>query len=222
MSDGLHTFHCRLTDGLAVKHVNPICDNQYLHKLTLIGEIQMKVAHLLPSNIVVLELKDSILKNEDPMIALGALAHLRFIRLSNSYLGTALCCMPGSFPQLEEFFVHNFKKLITWRIENGAMKCLKKLEISWCKNLQHLPQGLVCLSNLQKFEFFGMSEEFSKEAREYKGSRPEFKHLHKFEAIIDKCDNPIEIFPIDGLYRQLTYGVFLNDKHQASSIFYHL
>lgn len=214
MSDGLHTFHCKLRNGLALRHVKPLSDQQRLHKLTLIGQLQTKLSLLVPANIIVLELKDSVLENEDPMIALGALAHLKLLRLSNSYLGTTFACKPGSFPQLEELYLHNFQNLKTWRIEKGAMLCLKRLEIMGCKKLQHFPQGLALLTNLKQLEFFVMPKEFEEKAREHGWSQKSLRLPHKCEAIIKKSDSAIDVSSIHRIYEQLIAGIFLNNKQQ--------
>uniref|UniRef100_A0A803MQM2 RNA polymerase II C-terminal domain phosphatase-like n=1 Tax=Chenopodium quinoa TaxID=63459 RepID=A0A803MQM2_CHEQI len=156
-SDRLHTFHCEWSVGVALKHVNNVISrNQHLRKLVLVVKIQVqKLSLILPSNLLALELKDSVLKNEDLMVVSGSLAHLKLLRLSNSYTGTTFTCNLGSFPQLEEIYLDDLQKLVMWKIKEGAMSSLKKLEILNCQKLQ-FPHGLVYFTTLQQLELFGL------------------------------------------------------------------
>ncbi|XP_074291997.1 putative disease resistance protein At1g50180 [Silene latifolia] len=96
MADVLHTLHCDLRDNLALCNVEPLHTRQHLLKLTLIGEIQMRLTLVLPINLVRLELRDSMIEDASLMEALGALAHLRRLSLSNAYMGDKLSCMAGT------------------------------------------------------------------------------------------------------------------------------
>ncbi|KNA21353.1 hypothetical protein SOVF_044190 [Spinacia oleracea] len=151
---GLHTFHCELRDAIAFQDVEHFSQRINLHKLVLIGKVQMQLSLLLPTNVVMLELKDSMLKDEDPMVSLGALAHLKLLKLINFYLGTTFVCKPGSFPRLEELCLENLQNLELWRIKKGAMLSLKKLQITFCRNLLEFPHGLKFVNTLQELEFF--------------------------------------------------------------------
>ncbi|CAO2828671.1 unnamed protein product [Amaranthus hypochondriacus] len=164
LSDRLQTFHCELKDGLAFQDIKYISNNQRLHKLVLIGLVQMELSHMLPVNVLTLELKDSLLKDEDPFVTLGALVHLKLLRLSNFFIGATLACKPGSFPQLEELSLENLQNLKKLTIMNGAFPCLKKLDIASCPCLQELPHGLEFISTLQQFEYFEMPAKFFKSA----------------------------------------------------------
>ncbi|CAO2839033.1 unnamed protein product [Amaranthus hypochondriacus] len=163
-SDTLQTFHCELRDGLAFQGIESISNKQHLHKLILIGPVRMKLFLMLPVNVLRLELKGSQLNDEDPFLALGALVHLKLLRLSNFYIGASSVCKPGSFPQLKELSLENLKNLIQLTIMEGALKCLTKLEIANCPCLQELPQGLEFVSTLQQFEYFEMPTKFFKNA----------------------------------------------------------
>lgn len=212
MSDGLHTLHCELRDGIALNDVEPLSYHQLLDKLVLIGEIRMKLSLILPANLVKLELKDSLLKDVDSMVTLGRLAHLKLLRMSNSYAGTIFPCQVGSFPELEELYLENLHNLDEWRIEHGALLCLKKLEIIGCRSLWMFPQGLTSVTTLQQLQFHGMPEEFSKKATEYGWSQKRLRLPHNYETIIGQCDSPVDILSVHNLYEQLTSGVFLNNK----------
>lgn len=214
MSDGLRTFHCEWKEGVALQLMEPISRHRPLHKLILIGKIQMKLSLILPSNLAVLKLKDSMLNDEDPMAAIGTLAHLKLLRLSNAYAGTTFACDPGSFPQLEELYLENFLNLKMWRIEKGAMPCLKRIEIIGCRKLGNFPHGLAFITTLQQLEFFGVPKEFAQKARESGWSEKRLRLPHNCEAIIELSDSPVDTSSIGKLYEQLNSGIFLKNKTQ--------
>lgn len=161
VSGGLRTFHCELRDGLAFQEVKSLSHDKCLHKLILTGLVRMNLSLLLPINLLSLQLKDSMLKDyADPFLALGTLEHLKLLRLSNFFNGTTLACKPGSFLQLEELSIENMKNLVNLMIGNGAMPCLKKLELVSCPCLQELPQGMEFVTTLQQLEYFEMPLKF--------------------------------------------------------------
>ena len=217
MSDRLHTFRCQWRDGLALQCVNSaLFENQHLHKLVLVGKLQVKnLSIILPSNLVILELRDSLLHDEDPMVAIGALSHLKLLRLSNSYLGTAFNCEADSFPMLEELYLENLSNLSIWQIQKGAMPCLKKLVIIKCGNLRKFPEGIPFVATLQQLEAFGVPNEFGEKAIECGWSKQSLRLPHNIEAIIERCDSPVDISSIRKLYEQVTKGIFLNNKKQV-------
>ena len=216
--DRLRTFHCEWSDGVALRIKRVFSHHQHLHKLVLHGKIQVeKLSLILPSNLLVLELKDSVLKDEDPMVVVGALAHLKFLRLSNAYMGEAFTCNLCSFPQLEELCLENLENLRMWRIEKGAMSSLKKLEIVSCRKLHEFPQGLAFITTIQQLELFGVPEEFDEQAKLFGWSQRRLRLPHNFEAIVKHCDTPLDMSSIHKLNQKLTTGVFLNNKKKASS-----
>ncbi|XP_074291996.1 putative disease resistance protein At1g50180 [Silene latifolia] len=212
LDDVLHTFRIELRDGLALRSVKPLHLQKRLLKLTVIGEVQMNLMLILPVNLVRLELKDSMIKDTDPMDALGALAHLKQLCLSNAYVGTTLSCKSGSFPQLEELNVENFPILNTWMIEKGAMPCLKKLDISRCWCLSSVPQGLDLVTTLEQLEFFDMPHAFLGQAIKYGWAPQKLMLPQNFASIIKHSDSPVDSSSIRKLYEQLSHGIFLNNK----------
>ena len=215
MLNRLHTFHCEWSAGVALQSVNPISNNHCLHKLVLVGLIKVKLFIVLPSNLVKLELKDSMLDNEDPMVTIGALAHLKFLKLLNSYLGIVFICKMSSFPMLQELYLENLPSLNTWIIENGAMPCLNKLVIVKCGMLQNFPQELPFVATLQQLEYFEVSQEFHQKAKEYGWSERGLNLPHNVATIIEECDSLIDISSIRELVEQLSAGVSLNNRRQA-------
>ncbi|KAL9237519.1 hypothetical protein vseg_012055 [Gypsophila vaccaria] len=212
MDDVLHTFHCEMRDGLVLFNVEPLHARQHLLKLTLIGEIQIKLSLILPVNLVKLRLKDSMIKDSDLMKALGALAHLKLLSLSNAYVGTTLFCRSGSFPQLEELSVESLPCLDTWKIHKGAMPCLKKLEIVRCWHLRNFPGGLSSVTTLEQLEFFDMPNSFRKQATACGWAPLKLRLPHNFASIIKHSDSPVDSSSIFKLHEQLTEGIYLDNK----------
>ncbi|XP_074291995.1 putative disease resistance protein At1g50180 [Silene latifolia] len=212
MADVLHTFHCDLRHGLALCDVEPLHSRQHLLKVTLIGEIQMRLALVLPINLVRLELRDSVIEDASFLEALGTLAHLKRLYLSNAYVGTKLSCMVGSFPQLEELNVESLPILTTWTIEKGAMPSLKKLEISRCWCLKNFPEGLPLVTTLEQLEFFDMPDSFNSQATKYGWTPLKLRLPHNFASIIKLSDSPVDSSSIQKLYEQLIIGIFLDNK----------
>ncbi|KAK9665036.1 hypothetical protein RND81_14G086100 [Saponaria officinalis] len=212
LNDVLHTFHCDVRDGLVISNVAPLCARKHLLKLTLIGEIQIKLSLILPVNLVRLRLKDSLIEDADPMEALGALAHLKLLSLSNAYVGTTLSCSSGSFPQLEELNVDSLLHLDKWEINYGAMPCLKKLEITKCGRLKYLPLGLNFVTTLEQLEFLDMPNAFRKQATACGWAPQNLRLPHNVTSIIKHSDSPVDSSSISKLCEQLTKGIFLDNK----------
>ncbi|XP_074274400.1 putative disease resistance RPP13-like protein 3 [Silene latifolia] len=216
ISNRLQTFHCELQGGITLLNVEPLCHQRCLHKLILIGQVRMPLSLILPTNLVTLKLKGSMLKDEDPMTALGVLSHLKLLILSNAFEGTELVCKPGSFPQLEELYLENLLYFQMWMIHDGAMPCLKKLEITRCGRLQQFPSGLEFVTTLQQFDFdfAAVPASFISEAAKYGLSTQNFRLPSNFGAIISRADSPVDTSSIHKLYAQLTTGIFLDNKKQ--------
>lgn len=218
----LRTFHCEWDSDIALHRVNPVFrHSQHLLKLVLVGKIQVdNLCFVLPSNLVILELKDSMLEewdgNDNPMIAIGSLSHLKVLKLSNSYLGSTFLCTVGSFPALEELYIKSLKNLKTWSVCEDAMSSLKKLVILYCVELREFPQGLPFMATLQQLEYFEVPDEFGKEAIECGWSEQMLKLPHNIGDIIKSCDSDVDVSSISKLHEQLTAGVFLKDKKEAS------
>ncbi|KAL9237515.1 hypothetical protein vseg_012053 [Gypsophila vaccaria] len=211
-NDVLHTLHCDMRGGLTLCNVEPLHLRKHLLKLTFIGKIEIELALILPINLVELRLKDSMIDHADIMEALGALAHLKRLCMSNAYAGTTLSCRAGSFPQLEELSVESLPYLDTWNIDEGAMPCLKKLEITRCWRLSNFPGGLYSVTTLEQLDFFDMPNSFRKQATA-RGWTPQNLRLpHNVASIIKHSDSPVDSSSIPKLYEQLIHGIFLDNK----------
>ncbi|XP_057536115.1 probable disease resistance protein At1g58602 isoform X2 [Amaranthus tricolor] len=215
MSDTLQSFSCKWNSGVVLRVNRSFSHNQHLHKLVLVGRIEVeKLSNILPSNLLDLELKDSALEDEDPIVVAGGLAHLKRLRLSNSYKGTTSICNIGSFLQLEELYLDNLENLREWTIEKGSMLGLKKLEIGKCRKLENFPLGLRFVTTLQQLEFHEMPVNFGQEAATYGWSQARYRLPHNLNIIIEQCDTLLDMSSIHKIYEQLSTGIFINDKQK--------
>ncbi|KAL5757331.1 hypothetical protein ACOSP7_019942 [Xanthoceras sorbifolium] len=135
--------------------------HQKLQDLYLLGRlVQKSVIDIgLPPNLRKLTLSLSQLE-EDPMPVLGQLHHLNILRLlADSYVGQQITCHSTGFPKLHVLKLCKLR-VREWTVEEGAMPCLKQLEIKDCNNLEP-PQGLLQkLTTLRELALTNMSREF--------------------------------------------------------------
>lgn len=71
----------------------------------------------------------------------------------------------------------------------------------------------------QNFAIAAKPADNTKETKVCEAKEAEVKLPHMYEAIVKDADSPIDKSSVDKLYDQLYYGVFLNQKSKASSIF---
>lgn len=71
----------------------------------------------------------------------------------------------------------------------------------------------------QNFAIAAKPADNTKETKVCEAKEAEVKLPHMYEAIVKDADSPIDKSSVDKLYDQLCYGVFLNQKSKASSIF---
>ncbi|KAL5567361.1 hypothetical protein UlMin_030525 [Ulmus minor] len=111
-------------------------------------------------NLVKLTLVDAIL-NVDPMPIFGKLSKLRILALSKgAYNGKIIVCGKYSFPQLESLSLDNLRRLEEWRVEEGALSKLCRLEIYGCEDLKSYPNGLRNITTLKEIKLTEMGEDF--------------------------------------------------------------
>ncbi|KAG8480191.1 hypothetical protein CXB51_024944 [Gossypium anomalum] len=140
--------------------LEPLSQYYHLSKLKLFGRIEDKphpnghVLKFLPSNIVKLTLVDCEL-SQDPMAVLKKLCHLRILHLKHAYIGSKMVCSANGFPKLDYLRMIFLSKLEEWEIEEGAMPCLRELELS-VDSLRMLPEGLMYSTTLQELNLIGM------------------------------------------------------------------
>lgn len=132
-----------------------------LRKLWVIQEINRGLTSgMLPDSLIRLSFHASKFKS-DPMQVLGKLPCLKKLSLKHdSYLGTAMECTKGGFPELEYLTLKGLKYLQDWTIEEGAMPKLCLLKINDCQNLKTIPQGMKSLKKLRELEISFMPFSF--------------------------------------------------------------
>ncbi|CAL5378297.1 unnamed protein product [Camellia sinensis] len=174
----------------------------HLRKLFLDGSFNRanKLPDQFPPNLAKLRLWDTKL-DEDPMPTLEKLPNLRSLSLGfNSYIGNEMVCSSGpssisgggggggyggcdggGFPKLKSLALVNIRNLEEWRVEQGAMPCLFRLDIFNCKKLKEIPDGLRFITTLRELEITRVSEALRDRVREGGEDFDKVKHVPSIE-----------------------------------------
>ncbi|KAJ4821397.1 Disease resistance protein (CC-NBS-LRR class) family [Rhynchospora pubera] len=118
------------------------------------NKIDLQVG-MFPIQLITLRLK-YLQFQQDPIPVLEQLENLRFLFLGGSKI-QQLSCSAGGFNQLEELELRKLEILEEWKIEEGAMPKLKKLQVSHCPLLR-VPHGLQNLGTLQELTWYSRSQ----------------------------------------------------------------
>ncbi|XP_073109626.1 disease resistance protein RPP8 isoform X2 [Elaeis guineensis] len=146
--------------------LSTMADHQNLLDLYLLGVLPRPInfKHL-PPNLKVLTLSMTQLR-KDPMQMLGQLPYLNVLRLfADCYLGEEMSCRSGGFPLLHVLKVWKLIELKEWTVEEGAMPCLRELEIRACKSLERL-NGLREVTTLKELILTNMPSHFTTDVKE--------------------------------------------------------
>ncbi|KAJ7963324.1 Disease resistance protein [Quillaja saponaria] len=150
--------------------LSPMNTHVSLSNVYLIGELLTPMlppennASFLSPNLKVLTLSFSNLK-VDPMPILGKLPQLHMLRLfARSYTGKQMACHHEGFPKLRVLKLWMLEKLEDWIIKQGAMPCLRELEIRHCGRLVSA-DGLQQLSSLKELMLTNMPMKFVDDAK---------------------------------------------------------
>ncbi|ONI26799.1 hypothetical protein PRUPE_1G046700 [Prunus persica] len=140
-----------------------------IYKLTLDGPIAElpKELHDYP-NLTKLVLWSCGLK-EDQMGILEKLPNLTNLKLFEKPFEEntkILVFSKGGFPSLQFLDVCGLNRITEWRVDEGAMPRLCRLEIEYCPELTTLPDGLRYLTNLRELTIRGMSRELHRRIEE--------------------------------------------------------
>ncbi|XP_013469267.2 putative disease resistance RPP13-like protein 3 [Medicago truncatula] len=140
--------------------------NENLTDMYLLGSLsRSSIVSQFPKSLVELTLSHSKLK-EDPMKLLKYFSELRILcLLADSYMGHTMVCESQSFPKLHALKFWVLKQLEEWKIEQGALPCLRQLEIRLCPNLKMLPNGLKHVNTLLELKLTDMPREINDEAQ---------------------------------------------------------
>ena len=138
-----------LTESEVSVRILRSCRNIY--KLKLQGPIAELPEDLLDyPNLTKIRLYRTSRMNEHIKI-LEQLPHLKFLWLKGSTLeNPILVFSKQGFPCLEFLSIRGMYHLKEWRVEEGAMNCLRRLEVKWCPELKEFPDGLRYIEKLEE------------------------------------------------------------------------
>ncbi|XP_059629503.1 disease resistance protein RPM1-like [Cornus florida] len=92
-------------------------------------------------NLVTISLCDSSL-TEDPLKSLQTLPNLLELVLNNAYDGKVLHFEEGGFQKLEQFQLYDMTKLISLKVDTGALPLLQAARIFKCWNLAEVSENI--------------------------------------------------------------------------------
>ncbi|XP_064971668.1 protein RECOGNITION OF PERONOSPORA PARASITICA 7-like [Musa acuminata AAA Group] len=108
-------------------------------------------------NLASLNLAMTRLESDDVSSILAKLPNLERLTLKyEAVVGSVLVFPKGGFPRLQYLSLGTLQDLEEWRVEEGAMPCLRELRLWDCDNLRMLPEGLRRLTQLKLFKLIGM------------------------------------------------------------------
>nr|XP_009411157.2 PREDICTED: probable disease resistance protein At1g58602 [Musa acuminata subsp. malaccensis] len=108
-------------------------------------------------NLASLNLAMTRLESDDVSSILATLPNLERLTLKDeAVVGSVLVFPKGGFPRLQYLSLGTLQDLEEWRVEEGAIPCLRELRLWDCDNLRMLPEGLRGLTQLKLFKLIGM------------------------------------------------------------------
>ncbi|XP_028090799.1 probable disease resistance protein At1g58602 isoform X2 [Camellia sinensis] len=147
----------------------------HLYKLSIRGIIPElpKYCHGFSPSLIELALFGCELE-EDPMPTLEMLPNLQYLYLgSGAFMGDKMVCSANGFRHLKTLKLHGLHYINEWEVEKGAMPNLSALNISYCYELEMVPEGLRFIATLQQFTTSRMGEKFNNKLRRRNGKEGE-------------------------------------------------
>ncbi|OMO92387.1 Disease resistance protein [Corchorus olitorius] len=136
------------------------CVNIYELSLRKVKMSKLPEYHHFPSDMAYVSLEGTEL-HEDPMPTLEKLPNLRILNLGgDAFTGNKMVCSAQGFPKLDSLSLEKLYNLEEWKVDEGAMLGLRHLEISNCKKLEMLPEGLRFIATLQELKITAMPKTF--------------------------------------------------------------
>ncbi|MBA0755214.1 hypothetical protein Gogos_021820, partial [Gossypium gossypioides] len=134
-------------DPRHLAHLLSSCDS--ISKSSLDAEIRrLPEYHYLSLNLAYINLRRCMLE-EDPMPTLAKLPYLSMLELhEEDFIGKEMFCYGQAFAKLESLSLKDLKFLEEWKVSEGAMPCLRRLERQRCRQLKKLPDGLRLIATL--------------------------------------------------------------------------
>ncbi|KAB2006226.1 hypothetical protein ES319_D11G328700v1 [Gossypium barbadense] len=172
-------------DPRHLAHLLLSCEN--ISKLRLDVEIRrLPEYHYLSSNLAYIKLRRCKLE-EDPMPTLKKLLYLRMLELhEEAFTGKEMFCCGQAFAKLESLSLKELNFLEEWKVSEGAMPCLRRLEIGNCRQLKKLPDGLRFIATLQELKIESMPKTFKDKVEE--GGEDFCKVRHVPSIIFQDCE----------------------------------
>ena len=88
-----------------------------------------------------------------------------------------MVCSERGFPLLQSLLLSKMYYLEEWRVEEGAMPSLCRLEIEFCSQLKMVPDGLRFITTLQELEIKEMPKSFEDRLNEGGPDFDKVKHV---------------------------------------------
>uniref|UniRef100_A0A2N9IR76 NB-ARC domain-containing protein n=1 Tax=Fagus sylvatica TaxID=28930 RepID=A0A2N9IR76_FAGSY len=121
------------------------------------------------------------------MATLEKLPNLKILHLlSRAFEGKNMVCSDRGFPQLQSLVLQHLLDLEEWRVEEGAMPSLCRLQIESCLSLRMIPDGLRFVTTLRELEIKRMRKTFKD--RVDKGGEDFCKVEHMSSLVFQDCD----------------------------------
>ncbi|KAK5786812.1 hypothetical protein PVK06_041458 [Gossypium arboreum] len=95
-------------------------------------------------------------------------------------------CCGQAFAKLESLSLKELNNLEEWKVGEGAMPSLQRLEIQKCRQLKMLPDGLKFIANLQVLKIESMPKTFKDKVEE--GGEDFCKVRHVPSIIFQDCE----------------------------------
>ncbi|KAL1145993.1 hypothetical protein V6Z11_A11G339100 [Gossypium hirsutum] len=127
---------------------------------------------------------------EGPVLTLEKLPNLRILEFEETSIGKEMFCSAQSFPRLESLSLGRLYELEEWKVDEGAMPSLQRLEIWRCHNLKMLPEGLRFITTLKEVKIESMAKAFKDKLEE--GGEDFYNVKHVPSIIFQNCDLEIE------------------------------
>ncbi|PPR80673.1 hypothetical protein GOBAR_AA40043 [Gossypium barbadense] len=193
----------------------PIIGSKYLHSLSIVGNLGDRsinprhLAHLLSgcTSICKLSVAAEISElpeyhyfsshlayirlewcgfEENPLPTLEKLPNLRILELEEILEVKEMFCSAQGFPRLESLSLGKLYNFEEWKVDEGAMPSLQRLEIWGCRLLKMLPEGLRFITTLKELKIESMPKAFKDKLEE--GGEDFYKVKHVPSIIFQDCD----------------------------------
>ncbi|TYG96381.1 hypothetical protein ES288_A11G345700v1 [Gossypium darwinii] len=152
--------------------------------------------HYFSSHLAYIQLENCQLE-EDPMPTLEKLPNLRILEFEETFRVNEMFCSAQGFSRLESLSLERLHNLEEWKVDEGAMPSLQRLEIRRCPSLKMLPKGLRFITTLKELKIESMPKAFKDKL--VKGGEDFYKVKHVPSIIFQDCDYLDKIMIIESL-----------------------